>query len=104
MKYIPDNLIQDEVATNEIPKSLREIHQLLGAKWRLVEWRLYKVNNNWIAGLEYQGRHFQLVCDRGGIDIFDITSGHERRIPSTVDSNWITPPSQIYELLTKAVA
>ena len=104
MKYIPNNLREYESATNEMPDSLRDIQRLLGAKWKLAVWQRYTVNNNWIAGLEYNGRHFKLVCDRGGIDVFDITDGHERQIPTTVDSNWITPPSQIYELLTKVVA
>lgn len=104
MKYIPDHLKEFESATNDIPDGLREIQRLLNAKWKLAAWRQYRVNSNWIAGLEFGCRHFRLVCDRGYVEVYEITDGHECQILPPEDQRITISPQQIYELLAKAVA
>ena len=104
MQYIPDNLKEYESAANDIPDRLREIHGLLGAKWKLAAWQQYRIHSNWIAGLEFGDRHFRLVCDRGYVDIYEIAGGRESQILPPEDQRTSISPRQIYELLAKAVA
>jgi hypothetical protein len=104
MQYIPDNLKEYESAANDIPDCLREIQGLLDAKWKLAAWQRYRINGNWIAGLEFGGRHFRLVCDRGYVEIYEIADGGESQILPPEDQRTSISPTQIYELLAKAVA
>ena len=104
MKYIPDNLKEFESPANEIPDYLREIQQLLDTRWKLVVWQRYKVNDNWIAGVMFGNRHFRLMCDRGYVDVYEITTERERWLPPPQEQHTNISPKQICELLGKAVA
>ena len=104
MQYIPDNLSEFESAAKDIPDCLREIQQLLGAKWHLAAFQRYRVNGNWIAGLECEGRHFRLVCDRGYVDVYEIVGERESQILPPSEQRTSISPRQIYELLAKPVA
>jgi len=77
---------------------------LLGGKWKLAAFRRYRVNGNWIAGLELDDRHFRLLCDRGYVEVFEITGGRETQILPPDEQRTSISPRQIYELLAKAVA
>jgi hypothetical protein len=104
MQYIPDNLREFESAAKDVPDKLREIQRLLGGKWNLAALQRYRINSNWIAGLEFGDRHFRLVCDRGYIDVYEITGDGERQILPPAEQRTSIAPKQIYELLAKAVA
>ena len=103
MQYIPDHLWEFESAAKDMPARLREIQQWLGAGWKLAAWQPYRVSGNWIAGLEFESRHFRLVCDRGYVDVFEITDGRQGRVFPPEDQRTRISPKQVYELLSHAV-
>jgi hypothetical protein len=113
MQYIPENLREYESSDKSIPDRLQAVLRQLDPKWKLAASQRYTVNGNWIAGLEFEGRHFKLACDRVGIEVYEITGGREQRIlnsPEEPPQNWddtffyVTQPKEIYEILSKAVA
>jgi hypothetical protein len=103
VEYIPEHLRDLQSAASDIPDGLREIQRLLDPKWKLAAWQRYRINGNWIAGLEFVGRHFRLVSDRGYVEVYEITDGSERQILPPVDQRTSISTGQIYELLAKAV-
>ena len=103
MQYIPEGLAQFKSSHNDKPDDLREIQLLLDFDWKLVVWQRYKINGNWIAGLEFHGRHFRLVCDRGYVEVYEITNDHETEIQPPKDQLTTISPRQVCELLAKAV-
>src|SRR5262245_35429536 len=104
MQYIPDNLKEFETSAKDIPPDLREIQQLLDSKWNLAAWRRYRIHGNWIAGLQFGNRHFRLVCDRGYVEVYEITDQREEQICPPEEQRISISPRQVYELLAKAVA
>lgn len=104
MQYIPDNLREYESAAKDVPDCLQEVQRLLAGRWKLAAFQRYRINGNWIAGLESGDRHVRLVCDRGYVDVYEITGGLETRILPPKDQRISISARQICELLTKAVA
>jgi hypothetical protein len=87
-----------------MPDPLREIRRSLDPNWSVIVWQRYNVFDNWIAGLEFCGRHFRLVSDRGYVEVYEITGGQENQIVPPKDQLTSISPKQVYELLAKAVA
>jgi hypothetical protein len=104
MQYIPDSLKEFESAGKDIPDRLREVQRLLDPQWKLAAFQQYRIHGNWIAGLEFADRQFRLVCDRGYVEVYEITDGREGQIFPPEDQRTSISPRQIYELLSRAVA
>ena len=103
MQYIPENLREHESAARDVPDCLED-QRLLGGRWKLAAFQRYRINGNWIAGLALGDRHFRLVCDRGYVEVYEITGGRETQILPAEEWRTSISPRQICELLARTVA
>jgi len=82
------------------PAELEAIVEILPSHWSLSSLKWWAMG--WIAELEAQHRRFQLVSDRGYIDVYELIDGKQRQILPPEEQRRTITPEQIQSLLTKA--
>jgi len=57
----------------------------------------------WVAHLEVEKRNFQLISDRGYIDVYEVIDGQRQHILPPDEQRLSITPGQIRALLTESV-
>jgi hypothetical protein len=85
-----------------LPPELDAILQMLPKQWTLssLEWWAM----GWIADVDARPKQFELVSDRGYIDVYEMVDGHPRQVFPPEERRTFITPEQVCELLTKAAA
>jgi hypothetical protein len=84
------------------PPELERIRSMLPTDWAQTSFRFGGMG--WVADFEFRSRLFQLISDRGYIDVYEIVDGKQRHVFPPEEQRISISPEQVYELLTKAAA
>ena len=84
------------------PPELERIRSLLPTDWAQTSFRF--AGMGWVADFEFRSRLFQLVSDRGYIDVYEITDGKRRHVFPPEEQRGSISPEQVCELLKKGAA
>jgi len=84
-----------------LPWELDEIIRSLSKDWKLVSLEFW--NMGWFAHLQMKKREFDLVSDRGYIDVYEVVAGRRQHILPPANQIHSISLEQIVALLTTAV-
>jgi hypothetical protein len=84
------------------PPELDTILRMLPGQWRLASLKWWAMG--WIADLDARARRFQLVSDRGYIDVYEIVDGQQRHVLPPEEQRTSITPEQVYALLSTTAA
>jgi hypothetical protein len=84
------------------PPKLETILRILPANWMLSSHRRWAMG--WVADIDARPRCFQLVSDRGYIDVYEIIDGKQKQVFPPEDQRTHITPEQVSVLLMKAAA
>jgi hypothetical protein len=84
------------------PPELNEILRMLPVQWTLAS--LVWQGMGWIADIDAPSKRFQLVSDRGYIDVYEIVEGKQRHIFPPEEQRTAITPEQVYALLSHTAA
>ena len=84
------------------PPELDMILGMLPGHWTLSSLTWWAMG--WVAELDARAKRFQLVSDRGYIDVYEIIDGQQRHVYPPEEQRTSITAEQVYELLTKTMA
>ncbi|MBI5932474.1 MAG: hypothetical protein HY867_02105 [Chloroflexi bacterium] len=86
--------------TRKNPIELNQIMQFLGDEWKLISVGFW--NMGWFADLQIKERKFQLVSDRGYIDVYEKIEEKLLPILPPFEQRLSITPAQVSALLKNA--
>lgn len=83
-----------------LPDELTEIQKALSADWKLDLFKYWAMG--WLANLSSGKKRFQLVSDRGYINVYEIVEGTAKQIVPPEDQRKTIAPGQVAQILLTA--